>query len=283
MKLLRRDHPSTLLSAKALSDRPGLVTLILAMFLATTPLARSQQASTDPSTVGAPLSAEEVVQNLVEMNQRRLQALDGYEGTRTYKVQYRGFPSDRNAEMVVNVKYQSPGTKEFTIESSTGSKLIVDRVFKKLLEAEKEALQPEAQKRSALNSDNYEFKLVGYESTSDASMYVLSVEPRTKEKFLYRGKIWVDAKDFAVVRLKAEPAKNPSFWTKKSEIEQQYKKVNDFWLPAMNRSVSSIRLGGRAELTIEYKDYQVTAVHPVTSQSSTTPNSPSLLRIGDQR
>lgn len=32
-------------------------------------------------------------------------------------------------------------------------------------------------------------------------------------------------KDYAVTRLEAEPAKNPSFWTKTSEIERSYKKV----------------------------------------------------------
>jgi hypothetical protein len=35
---------------------------------------------------------------------------------------------------------KSPGTKEFIIQSETGSKLIIDRVFKKLLQSEKEAL-----------------------------------------------------------------------------------------------------------------------------------------------
>jgi hypothetical protein len=188
--------------------------------------------------------------------------------------------------MIVDVKYQAPGTKEFTVRSSTGSKLIIDRVFKKLLEAEQEALKADAQTHTALNTDNYNFALVGSEDTPAGPVYVLTVEPRTLDKFLYRGKIWVDAKDFAVVRLKAEPARNPSFWTKKSEIEQEYSKVNDFWLPALNRSVSSIRLGGRAELTIEYKSYQITESRPLASQSTDAakPSSQtSLLRTGDQR
>jgi hypothetical protein len=34
-------------------------------------------------------------------------------------------------------------------------------------------------------------------------------------------------------------------------------KVQHFWLPRRNESVSYIRLGGRATLTIEYKDYRV--------------------------
>jgi hypothetical protein len=173
--------------------------------------------------------------------------------------------------MVVDVKYRAPSTKEFTIRSSTGSKVIIDKVFRKLLQAEQDALAVDAQRRTALNADNYDFKMVAYESTSLRPMYVLSVEPKTKDKFLYRGRIWVDANDFAVVRLEAEPAKNPSFWTRSNEIEQQYMKVNGFWLPQRNHSVSAIRLGGRADLTIQYEDYQITASAPVGDVSALAP------------
>ncbi|MGB7620732.1 MAG: hypothetical protein WBN92_00115, partial [Terriglobia bacterium] len=100
----------------------------------------------------APLNAGQVVQNLVRMNLERAQALRAYQGTRIYRLEYHGFPGTRSAEMVVDVKYQSPGTKEFTILSATGSKLIIDKVFKKLLQTEKEALEAEGQKRTALNS-----------------------------------------------------------------------------------------------------------------------------------
>src|SRR6185369_11799458 len=162
-----------------------------------------------------------------------------------------------------DVNYRSPGTKEFTIQSTTGSKVIIDQVFKKLLLAEQETLAADAQRGAALNGDNYDFTLVGYESTPFGSMYVLIVEPRTKDKFLYRGRIWVNAEDFAVARLEAEPAKNPSFWTRSSEVEQVYMKVSDFWLPAHNHSSTAIRLGGRAELTIQYNDYQITGADPV--------------------
>ena len=94
-------------------------------------------------------------------------------------------------------------------------------------------------------------------------MYVLRVELRTKDKFLHRGRIWIDSEDFAVVRLQGEPTKNPSLRTRDSELEQVYVKVSDFWLPALNRSISLIRLGGRAELTIQYNNYQITAADSV--------------------
>ena len=240
-----------------------LLILLLLFCIGREQPASAQQQGVSVPAANAPLSKEQVVENLVEMNRERAKALRTYEGTRIYRVEYRGFPGSRSAEMIVNVKYQSPGTKEFTIESATGSTIIIDKVFKKLLEAEKEALATEAQRRTALNGDNYDFTLVGRESTPLGSMYVLIVEPKTKDKFLYRGRIWVDAEDFAVARLEAEPVKNPSFWTKSNEVEQVYMKVNDFWLPSRNHSVTTIRLGGRAELTIQYNNYQITGADPV--------------------
>ena len=76
------------------------------------------------------------------------------------------------------------------------------------------------------------------------------------------GRIWVDATDFAVMRIEAEPAKNPSFWTKETQIEQIYSKVGDFWLPRSNRSTTTVRLGGHASFTIDYGEYRITAVNP---------------------
>ena len=225
--------------------------------------ASAQQPGASAPLVNAPLSGDQVVENLITMNLKRAHALHSYQGTRLYQIEYHGFLGVRSGKMLVDMKYQSPETKEFIIQSATGPKLIVDKVFKRLLQAEQEALGTEAQKHTALNKDNYDFTLVKYDRTPSGSMYVLSVKPRTTNRFLYRGQIWVDAKDFAVTRIDAEPTKNPSFWTKNSKIEETYTKVSDFWLPERNHSVTAIRFGGRAELTIQYKNYQITSADPV--------------------
>jgi hypothetical protein len=210
-----------------------------------------------PSITTAPLSVQQVVSNLVRKDAERARALRHYESTRIYHLSYRGFPSDRDAEMTVEASFDSPSTKNFKIISQSGSKLIIDRVFKRLLESEKEAAEPEIHARTLLNPENYDIALVGYEPSGAGGQYVLEVYPKAKSKYVYRGKVWVDGTDFAVTRIDAEPAQNPSFWTKKSEIHHQYTKVQNFWLPQRNESVSYIRLGGRATLTIDYNDYHV--------------------------
>jgi len=234
-------------------------------------LSFSQIASAQPSDILAAephvrLSTEEIVTKLVQRNLERAETLGAYQGTRIYRLEYRGFPGSRTAEMTVDVKYSAPGTKDFSIRSEEGSKLIIDRVFKRMLQSEKDASAGANQSHVALNRDNYNFTLDGYESTPSGLAYILSVEPRTNDKLLYRGCIWVDAEDFAVMRIDAVPAKNPSFWTKETRIEQTYAKVGDFWLPLSNRSTSSIRLGGHASFTIDYQDYQITSATAVGTQ-----------------
>ena len=257
MQQRQTDHWVKAPTSGRLRGRAPCMILWLLAVVMQWPLANAQQA--DPAAVAnpAPLTAEQIVHNLVQMNIRRAQALHAYQETRTYQVKYHGFLGARCAKMVVTMKYLSPGKKKFVVQSETGSKLIIDRVLKKLLEAEEEESIPRMKPRSALTNANYRFTLIGEANGPSGAAYVLEVEPRRKDKFLFHGRIWVDAGDFAVVRLEAEPAKNPSFWTKKAGIVEVYTKVSDFWLPSYNHSLTAIRLGGHAELTIDYKDYKI--------------------------
>jgi len=220
------------------------------------------------SVKSAPLPVDEIVRNLQQKNAQRATALEEFAGTRVYRMQYRGVPSDRDAEMVVTMTYRAPNAKQFSVVSQKGSKFIVDHVFMKLLEGEQEAASDENRRRTALSTENYDFALAGYENSPEGGRYILDLLPKTKNKFLYRGKIWVDAKDFAVVRIEGEPGKNPSFWIKKTEIAHRYVKVNDFWLPAENHTESLIRLGGRAILSIEYRDYKITKAAPLPMENA---------------
>jgi hypothetical protein len=178
-------------------------------------------------------------------------------------MEYRGTFGDRDAEMTVRLTYTSPNDKRFEVLSQSGTKFILEHIFKRLLQEERDAANEENRQRTALSSKNYDFTLASFENSSEASQYVLNVIPKTDNKYLYRGKIWVDAKDFAVTRIEAEPAKSPSFWIKKSEINHKYQKVDNFWLPAENKTESWIRLGGHATLTIEYQSYTITGTAPL--------------------
>lgn len=217
------------------------------------------------------LNAEQIVSRMAESSRERERALRELEGSRVYRLQYHGLGNNKDAEMRVRMTFLAPATKRFTILSQSGSSLIIDHVLKKLLEGEQEAMAPENRRLTALTSDNYEFSFAGYEPHPEGDLYVLDVTPRVHNKFLYKGRIWVNAEDFAVTRIEGVPAKNPSFWIKHTQILHRYEKMGGFWLPAENRTESQVRLGGHALLTIEYGNYQINPQHSsLQSDSAST-------------
>jgi hypothetical protein len=203
-----------------------------------------------------PLTSDQVVQRMVEKNEQRAQALESYRGTRIYSLEYHGLAS-KSATLVVAMTYRRPNEKKFCIVSESGSELLQGRVLKRLLDAEVEAMQEDQRRQTAMGPKNYEFRLVAHEPTVDQGFYVLEVTPRIKNKFLFRGRIWVDERDFAVARMDGEPAKNPSWWTKRNAIHVTYQKIGDFWLPARNETNTQVRIVGSSLLTIVYRDYEI--------------------------
>lgn len=215
------------------------------------------QSSLPQELIGPRLDLSQVLDKLVEKNAERADALQKYQSRRFYTLDYTGFPTSLHAEMVVDMIYDAPATKQFKIVSQSGPEWIIDRILKRLLDAEQEALSEENRERVALNSSNYDFSGFEHLDAPDNCSYVVAVQPKIPSKLLYRGRIWVDSKDFAVCRIEAEPSKNPSFWIKKTEIHHSYLKIGDFWLPSENKSVSAVRGGGRAVLTIKYQNYEI--------------------------
>jgi outer membrane lipoprotein-sorting protein len=233
--------------------RMGRLLCGLACLLACLP---SLAQETVPAT---PLSVDEVIGRVVEMNGVRAKALENYSSIRSYHLECHCL-SHKKADMVVRVDYKAPDKKDFTILSESGSASVRNKVFKKLLEAEQESARPENQQHSAITPENYTFGIADYQKTEAGEFYVLDAQPRTKNKFLFRGRIWVNAKDFAITRVEGEPAVNPSWWTVKTDFKRSYEKVGDFWLPESNESTTKVRIFGTAILTISYGDYQITPV-----------------------
>ncbi len=157
--------------------------------------------------------------------------------------------------MEAEVDFDATSGKSFRIMSQSGSKILGEKVLKRAMDSEKEA--SEDMRATALTPTNYRFQLRGSESLDGRPAYILSVEPLRESKFLYRGKIWVDAADFAVAKIEAAPAKNPSFWIARTLIRYTSAKTGNFWLPQRSVSESKIRIGGTAVLTIDYGTYQI--------------------------
>jgi len=236
---------------------PHVVAMVVLLVVAPAAFAADPAPVATASALTPGMTADEIVARLDRNSEQRAAALRAYEGRRSYRLIYHGFPSNREAGIDVTAHYQAPESKSFDVVSESGSKMLQSRVLLKLLESEREAACAENQRQTALTTDNYTFTLLGSRPSPYGGCYRLGVEPRRENKFLYRGEICVNAVDFAVETIDAEPARNPSFWIKKTRIEHRYQKIGLFWLPASNRSVTSVRLGGTATLSIVYSGYEL--------------------------
>jgi hypothetical protein len=201
------------------------------------------------------LTATQIIGELQRHNLARTAALKEAKATRIYQVEYRGFTRVINARMEVEYIYSAATGKSFRIVNQSGSKMFCEKVLKRAVESEKEAAQDTS--ATALTTANYRFQSLGSENLDGRPAYVLQVEPIAPSKFLIRGKIWIDAEEFALSKVEAEPAKSPSFWIARTRIEQICGRSGGFWLPERNRSETKVRVGGRAIFTIDYGSYKI--------------------------
>lgn len=205
----------------------------------------------------APQTAEQIMSRVAAMNEQRASKLESYTSIRAYHLESHGLVS-KTADMVIRADYRAPDQKQFTIVSESGSGSVRNRVFRRLLHAELESMQPANQQQSALTAENYVFQLVSEEETGDGDFFVIEAQPRNKNQFLFAGRIWVDARDFAVTKVEGQPAVNPSWWTLRTDFTRAYQRVGEFWLPESNSSITKVRMFGTATLTINYREYQIT-------------------------
>ena len=205
-------------------------------------------------------TAEEIVTRLGSHDLQRQVSVDGYAGMRRYILENRHF--NKRAEMIVQVQGDRDGTKHFEVVSEDGWKAAHKHVLRKMLESESETSRPENRAKTRLNTENYEFEVVGTEMVADRATYVLEVTPKRKEKYLFRGRVWVDAEDYALVRAEGNPAKNPSFWTKSTHFVQRYQKNGALWFPLSTQSETEARIFGTTNVSIEYFNYAPITSHP---------------------
>jgi len=228
--------------------------LLSALFLLPT---SSVIAADGPGTLP---TAEEIVRQMAAHDLQRQASIDGYAGMRRYVLENHHF--QKRAEMLVQVQGDPDGTKHFEVKSEDGWKAAHKHVLRKMLESETETSRPEMRARARLIPENYDFAVIDTEMVSDRTAYVLAITPKRKEKYLFRGRIWVDAEDYALVRAEGNPAKNPSFWTKGTHFVHVYRKSGPLWFPLSTQSVTEAHVFGTTDVNIEYFDYAPKISHP---------------------
>lgn len=201
------------------------------------------------------VTGNEVFAKLLEHNRLRDLHLEQYSAVRTYRV-----TNDQGkvyAQEVVRVDYQAPDHKRFVIDSEEGSWMVRDLVLNRLIESESETSSGSAHRDSSIKPANYEFRPLGEQDLGPYHCLVVEARPRRRDKYLFEGRIWIDTKDYAIVRIAGQPAQKLSFWITRADFVRQYRKIGQFWLPARDETVVHVRLYGKKILTIDHRDYTI--------------------------
>lgn len=205
-------------------------------------------------------AADEVVATMLIRDGAREAASEGYTGHREYILENHRFK--KRAEMVVSIACNQNGEKHFEVISEDGWKSASKHVLRPMVETESDSSRPDTRAKNRINSENYSFRMIETSQIEGRMAYVIEATPMREDKSLFRGRIWVDAEDYALARVEGEPARNPSFWTKSVRFVQQYQRSGQLWFPYMTTSVTDARIFGKTDVSIRYFNYKAVSEAP---------------------
>ncbi len=183
----------------------------------------------------------------------------------------------------------------WTVIEEGGSGYIRNKVLRKTLEGEAQAVRNNDPSKAALTEDNYTFTLTAppkshaakaqeqAKAKTDKPVEVegdpaavadnddpllsiddengngharLFITPKRKDMLLVDGALLLAAGDADLVRIEGRLAKTPSFWTRSVDIVRRYARVAGIRVPVATESTANVRIAGRSAFKMTYR-YQM--------------------------
>lgn len=181
----------------------------------------------------------------------------GYTVTEHYTVYRNQDHEHPAAEMTVKTTYQKDAGKSYQILNESGSEFLRKQVLERALDHERLMTQPANRATAVITSSNYEMSVKGRESLSGRECIAVALQPKRNTPYLFKGTVWVDAADYAIVQLEGTAVKSPSFLTGPAQASRQYARINGFPMATHAKIVSDSWLVGRTTVTIDYTGYEI--------------------------
>ncbi|MGA2610140.1 MAG: outer membrane lipoprotein-sorting protein [Terriglobia bacterium] len=222
-------------------------------------------ASASAQTGSSVPTAETIIASMAQARAENRARLRPYIVTREYKL----YGKERQAaksEVVADVTFVPPDSKEYTIQQINGSglgKMIIGRMLEKEVEVTKDYGATD------ISPDNYDFRFIREEEVSGQRCYVLELLPRRKDKNLLRGNIWVDANTYLLRRTEGQPAKAPSWWVRDVRIALRYGDVGGMWLQTASEATARVRILGPCTMVSRDVKYKITELVADASSAQT--------------
>jgi hypothetical protein len=141
------------------------------------------------------------------------------------------------------------GQVTYRVLGFQGDNTVKNQVIARYLQADQQGQEKE---NLAVTPENYKFKFRGERGVLGKDVYVFQLSPRQKKIGLFKGELWLDAKNYFPVYEKGRLVKNPSIFFKKVDFERAFAVQNGMAVPAHLTSTIQTRLVGKVELDVNY-------------------------------
>ncbi|HET9218373.1 MAG TPA: hypothetical protein VFR18_15415 [Terriglobia bacterium] len=229
---------------------------LTAVFLLMPILATAQTSSPN-------LPIDEVIRRFAEKEKEFKKARDNYTFRQEVKVQELS-DSDRvlgEYHTVTDISFDEKGKRTEKVVHAPPSTLSRISITKEDLQII-ENIQP-----FVLTTDDiglYNLKYTGKEQVDEITCYTFDVSPKKMEKgkIYFEGRIWVDDRDFQIVKTYGKPV--PDLKQKGSEnlfpkFETYREQIDEYWFPTYTRAIDTLNFStGRQKIReiIRYEDYK---------------------------
>lgn len=200
-----------------------------------------------------------VYQQIDAAVQHRVSNVAGITDVEKYDVYRDGDNEHPVAEVTARMTYRRGVGRSYQILSEHGSALIRKFGLIPLLNHEVHLSAPGTAEHSYFTTANYEMKLKSsqLQNLNGHGCYVLSIIPRHKAPNMINGTLWVDAKDFTIVKVEGVASKRPSILAGTTRMMREYKQIQGYSMATKARAVSDGHFIGHTVVTVEYSDYHL--------------------------
>jgi hypothetical protein len=161
------------------------------------------------------------------------------------------------ASMFVWTELDAAGGFRYSIVSEEGSENVRRRVFRAMLEGERDAESKGEPRSCAVGPTNYEFEP---EVDMVDGLLRIAVHARREHPMLINGAVFFRPDDGDLVRVEGRLAKRPSFWTRRVDIVRSYARIAGVHVPVALHSKAQVLFFGEGTLTMTWQYERINGV-----------------------
>lgn len=145
-----------------------------------------------------------------------------------------------------------------------GDNTVKKEVIARYLAAES---QVDPKKAPPITPEFYKFRYKGVSQREGAAVHVFQLSPKKKLAGTFKGELWLDKESCLPVRESGRLSKNPSVFIKRFDFIRTYEIEDGLAIPKQTRGTVETRLWGKAEVQIEFSNFEKVA-EPAAANTS---------------